>query len=165
MLQRFDGTHGSSRQLRNGVEREVRDEPQHDHFALFGRQRAERIDEDRIDRFSRSIGDGNQVGTQEAPPLAEPSPFIHEAVVGDREHPSAEREPVASKPAEAPGHVAEHLTEQILTVDRTRGAQVGVHRAGQMAKDRLDRRLRSRGVLEGRIRGDRRRCCVFDEVH
>ena len=165
MLQRLDGTHGSSRQLGHGIEREVRHEPQHDDLALFGRERVERVDEDRIEWLRRSIGDRYQMGAQEAPALGEPPPFVDEAVMRDGEHPSAERESVASKPAEASGHVAEHLTEQILTVDRTGGAQIGVHRTGQTTKDRLDRRLRDRGIREGRIRGDRRRCCAFDEVH
>ncbi len=122
MLQRLDGAHRSSGQLGHRFEREIRDEPQHDNFALVGRQSTESIDEAGIEWLTRCRGDRYRTGAQEAATLGETSTFVDEAVMGNREHPSAKRRPVASKPAEALRHVAEHLTEQILAVGGTGGA-------------------------------------------
>jgi hypothetical protein len=122
MLQRFDGAHGPSGQLGDRFEREIRDESQHDNLALVGRKSTESIDEAGIEWLTRCLGNRKRMGAQEAATLGETSTFIDEAVMGDREHPSAQRELVASKSAEAPRHVAEHLTEQILAVDGTRRA-------------------------------------------
>jgi hypothetical protein len=119
MLQRFDGAHRSSGQLGHRFEREIRDEPQHDNLALVGRKSTESIDEPGIEWLTRRLGNRKRMGAQEAATLGKTSTFIDEAVMGDREHPSAQRRLVASKPAEAPRHVAEHLTEQILAVDGT----------------------------------------------
>ena len=165
MLQRFDGAHGSSGQLGHRFDREIRDEPQHDNFALIGRERIESIDQTGIERLARCLGDRYQMGAQESPLSGEASTLVDEAVMRDREHPSAKGAPVASKAVESLRHVAEHLAEQILAVDGAGGAQVGMHGTGQLAKDRLDRRRRSLGIVNGRVGQDRHRCCVLGEVH
>ncbi len=89
MLQRFDRAHRSAGQLGHRFEREIRDEPQHDNFALVGCKSTKSIDEAGIEWLTRCLGDRYHVGAQEAATLGETSTFIDEAVMGDREHPSA----------------------------------------------------------------------------
>ncbi|MDQ1457275.1 MAG: hypothetical protein QOH28_2895 [Actinomycetota bacterium] len=89
MLQRFDGAHRSSGQLGHRFEREIRDEPQHDNLALVGRKSTESIDEAGIEWLTRCLGNRKRMGAQETATLSKTSTFIDEAVMGDREHPSA----------------------------------------------------------------------------
>src|SRR5436190_6520398 len=145
VLQRLRGAHGSSRHRGDGFERQVGHEAQGDHLALVGGERRDCREQVGIDRFGRrryerGVAGPGAVASEDAASL------VDNLVVGDGEHPSAQRVVVAVEAIEPSRDRKEYVAEQLVTVGDAARPQVTEHRRGEGAEDRFEVALGRRVV-------------------